>query len=205
MHDIDEKGSTTRRLFALASEQMGYFTTRQAGSCGISRPLIAYHSRSGRFVRVRRGVYRLRDYPPSPREEVFVAWIASGGHEAVVSHESALDLLNLSDVVPERIHLTVARASRYRRSSATITIHTTVRPVPRTEIVMRDGLPVTSPLRSILDAAATGTAPEQIIAAIAQALQRGLATKRQFEKAAGSRGRRVERLVRKALMERQHR
>ena len=58
------------------------------------------------------GVYRFRDYPPSPREEVAAAWLAVGQDVAVVSHESALDLWDLSDVIPGAVHLTVPRAQR---------------------------------------------------------------------------------------------
>ena len=40
------------------------------------------------------------------------AWLAVGKQNAVVSHESALDLLDLSDVSPDRVHLTVPRSRR---------------------------------------------------------------------------------------------
>jgi hypothetical protein len=94
-------------LFATASEQHGYFTASQVRTCGFKRDLLAYHTRHGRFIRIRRGLYRLRDYPSSPREEVVAVWLAVGKDAAVVSHASALDLLDLSDVVPDLVHLTV--------------------------------------------------------------------------------------------------
>ena len=74
--------------------------------------LIQYHVKTGKFIRIHRGVYRLRDYPSWPREEVMAAWLAVGKERAAVSHESALDLLDLSDVIPNRIHLTVPRFVR---------------------------------------------------------------------------------------------
>src|SRR5690242_4300023 len=100
-------------LFATASEQHGYFTSAQARGCGFTRFLLARHAATGRFIRVRRGLYRLRDYPSSPREEVVAAWLAVGKDAAVVSHASALDLLGLSDVVPDLVHLTVPRSKRH--------------------------------------------------------------------------------------------
>src|SRR5512133_706176 len=93
------------RLFEIASEQGGYFTARQARTCGYGFALLSHHSKSGRFIRVRRGLYRLREYPSSPREEVLAAWLAVGKDVAVVSHESALDLLDLSDVIPNVAHV----------------------------------------------------------------------------------------------------
>jgi predicted transcriptional regulator of viral defense system len=189
-----------RRLIGVASEQGGYFTAAQAEECGLSRPLLSHHSRAeGRFIRVRRAVYRVRDYPSAPREEVIAAWLAAGRDVAVVSHESALDLLDLSDVVPDAVHLTVPREKRHRRGMPGVRIHTTTRPVRPGEVVVRDGIRVTSAERSIADAARAGTAPDQIVAAVAQAVERGATTARRLLAVARERGGRVERLVRQAL------
>jgi hypothetical protein len=35
---------------------------------------------------VRRGLYQLRDYPSSPREQVMAAWLSADKEQAVVSH-----------------------------------------------------------------------------------------------------------------------
>jgi predicted transcriptional regulator of viral defense system len=191
------------RLFELASEQGGYFTTAQARGCGISKPLLSHHSRAGaRYIRVRHGIYRLREYPSSPRGDVIVAWLTAGRDVAVVSHDSALDLLDLSDVVPDAVHLTVPRTKRYSEGTAGIRIHTTLRPIRPGEVVVRDGIRVTSAERSIVDAAQAGTAPDQIVAAVAQAVERGMTTGSRLLAAARGRSRRVERLVRQALQQR---
>jgi hypothetical protein len=47
-----------------------------------------------------------------------------------------------------------------------------------------EGLPVTAPARSIVDAAAAGTGPEQIELAVRQAIERGLTTAAQLRVAA---------------------
>ena len=124
---------------------------------------------------------------------------------AVVSHESALDILGLSDVVPEVVHLTVPRTRRYRAASPGVAIHTTVRRLDKSDVVVRDGVRLTAAARSIIDAGEAGTAPEQIVAAITQALDRGMATESKLLGAARVRGGRVEGLVRQALDERRHR
>ena len=54
-------------LFATASEQHGFFTAPQAARAGFSRRMLVHYARSGEFIRERRGVYRFRDYPSSPR------------------------------------------------------------------------------------------------------------------------------------------
>lgn len=62
-------------LFAVASSQDGYFTTDQAAEAGCSRPLLDHHLHARRFVRVRRGVYRLVEYPAGEHEDLVVAWL----------------------------------------------------------------------------------------------------------------------------------
>jgi predicted transcriptional regulator of viral defense system len=191
------------RLFDVASEQGGYFTAAQARERGISTPLLSHHSRrGGRFIRVRHGLYRVREYPSSPREDVIAAWLAAGRDVAVVSHESALDLLDLSDVIPDAVHLTVPRANRYRRPIAGARIHTTTRSMREDEVVVRDGIRVTSAERSIVDAAHAGTDPDQVATAVVQAVDRGLTTRSRLLEAARGRGRRVEGLVQRALSQR---
>lgn len=172
---------------------------------GFSKALLAHHAKSGRFLRVQQGLYRLREYPSSPREDVIAAWLATGREVTVVSHDSALDILGLSDVVPEVVHLTVPRERRYRSGSPGVAIHTTTRRLGKSDVVVRDGIRVTEPARSIVDAAEAGTAPEQIVAAVGQALDRGMATEIKLLGVAITRGGRVERLVRRVLEERHRR
>lgn len=186
-------------LFRAASQQGGYFTARDAESCGFSRASLSYHARRGRFIRVRRGLYRLREYPESPREDVIAAWLAAGRDDAIVSHESALDLLGLSDVVPDNVHLTLPRTMRYRPAMPGVTVHTTTKPLDAGDVVIRDGIRVTSVERSILDSAETGTAPEQVVAAVRQAVDRGMTTRARVSDAARSRSKRVQRLVQEAI------
>ena len=198
--EVSSRAAISRaRLFEVASSQGGYFTTEQARECGISRALLAHHVKSGRFIRVRRGLYRFREYPPSPREEVLAAWLALGRDRVVVSHESALDLLELSDVVPTKVHMTVPRSRRHLPSLPGVKIHTSSKPFHREDLVVRDGISVTSATRSIIDSAESGTAPEQVEMAVAQAITRGQATRDQLRVRSAERSRRVATLISRAL------
>lgn len=183
------------RLFDIATEQSGYFTSEQAAESGFSRALLAHHAKAGTFTRIRRGLYRFREYPPSPREHVLAAWLAVGKKDAVVSHESALEFLGLSDVIPDAVHLTVPRSRRNLPLIAGAKIHTSSRQLARDDKTVRDGIVVTSATRSILDAAESGTSPDQIETAVAQALRRGLTTEETLQKGAAERGRRVVDLI----------
>lgn len=201
MHDIQSVRPDAAGFFLIASEQAGYFTSAQAQVQGYNKQLLAHHTTGGRFQRLRRGLDRLRDYPSSPREEVMAAWLAADKEEAIVSHESALDLLDLSDVAPSSIHLLLPRARRWFRAPPGVTLHTTTRPVMACEVVVRQGMRVTAPPRTILDVAEIGGAPEQVILAATQARQRGMIVPAHLLQAAQGRGRRVQQLIAQALRE----
>lgn len=199
MHDTTAVHPNDRLLFEIAASQRGYFTSRQARDAGYSYSLLAYHARSGRFLRVRHGLYRLRDFPASMHEETLAAWLAAGKDVAVVSHESALELLELSDIIPAAIHLTVPRSRRYLRPAADTVIHTTVNPLTNADVVVREGIRVTNPERSIVDAAGAGSGGEQIVMAVLQAFDQGLSTPNRLRRAAEGRDERVRALIDLAL------
>ena len=186
-------------LFETASAQQGYFTASQAAKHGLGTDDVSYHVGRGRYVRVLPGVYRLRDYPDSPRGEVMAAWLAVGRDKSVVSRESALDLLGLSDVIPAAIHITVPRTRRNLPRLPGVQIHTTTRPLNRRDTAVREGITLTGPQRTILDSAEAGTGPEQIEMAVRQAVRRGLVDPDELLDNAKERGGRVYRLIQSGL------
>ena len=102
-------------------------------------------------------------------------WMAVGMDKSVLSHESALALLELSDNVPDRVHVLVPRRHRGLRRPAGVVLHT--RPDDETvTIVWRDGLPLTAPARTLIDVA-DELQPEQATMAARQALRLGLLTR----------------------------
>ena len=121
--------------------------------------------------------------------------------KAVVSHESALDLLGLSDVIPNKIHLTVPRTMRKTPDIPGVRIHTTKRQLQTSDVVVRDGMRITSPERSIVDSAEAGTQPEQIVMAAYQAVSDGMTTTKRLQKSASDRSSRVRELIDRAVLE----
>jgi predicted transcriptional regulator of viral defense system len=186
-------------LLDVASGQAGYFTAEQARSCGFSRALIRHHAKTGRLSQIRHGLYRLREYPSSPRGTRAGGLARSGKEAAVISLDSALDLLDRSDIIPDVVHLTVPRSRRETPSIPGVKVHTTDRPIGPGEREHRDGVVVTSATRSILDAACKGADPEQIQLAVAQAIERGLATNEEMRRAASELSRCVAKSIFDAL------
>jgi predicted transcriptional regulator of viral defense system len=186
--------SSEDKLYELAARQAGYFTTAQARQAGVSRRQLAYYAQTRLFERVRRGMYRLTWFPASPHEDLFVAWLEAGP-QAVVSHESALALYDLSDILPAEIHLIIPRTASRRHDG--IRLHT--HQLAPEDVVWYSGLPVTSVPRTIADVASSGLAEELVIQAVGQAIQKGLATVESLLDIAECRGGRARRLIGQAL------
>lgn len=199
MHDTKRRQTDFPSLFQVASGQRGYFTTAQAAEFGINRRLLTYHASTGRLERAYRGVYRFRDFPSGPRDEVAAAWLAVGKDIAVVSHESALDVLELSDIIPHAIEFTIPRSKRYRKLPVGITVHTSAVPPSPQETVTWDGFKVTSPARTVVDVTENGTSPEHVERAVAEALDRGITTVQQIRDSTTGRNRRVQRVIEQAI------
>lgn len=202
--EVKPRAEKRQRLFEIASTQGGYFTAAQARAVGYSPRALVYHGTTGGFERISRGFYRLREFPALSQEDVIAAWLKVGPDKAVVSHETALALYELSTARPRKIDLTVLREKRpsgNRPLPSAVRIHTTTQSFESREVVQRFGVRVTSPARTIVDAAAEGTEPEYIHEAVSRALGRGLLTEKELDAAAEERSARVRRLVRRAIEE----
>lgn len=179
MHD---KQPNIRGLEAEAYQQSGYFTADQAHRYGVSRQLVNHHVRQGRFERIRRGLYRVWGFPGSQHDEIRENWMAVGMDKAIVSHESALLLLELSDSIPDKIHLLVPRKYRGLRRPPGVVLHTHSDD-EKIATAWGDAMPVTAPARTLVDIA-DKVQPEQAAMAAQQALRLGLLTRRQLEREA---------------------
>jgi len=159
------------QLYQIAEDQGGYFTSAQAGDVGYSWERLSNTVKVGRFERVYRGVYRLANYPGSRFEDLFIAWLRTGPN-SVISHESALSVYDLSDILPHEIHVIVPRTASRRRKG--IRQHTNQLEVK--DITTREGLPITTVARTLADVSATGLAKEQVKLAINEGISNGMVT-----------------------------
>lgn len=182
------------RLYEIAENQAGYFTTNQAQEAGFSWERLSYYVTTGRFSRVQRGIYRLVQFPGSPFEDLFVAWLKTGPN-AVISHESALYLYKLSDVLPGEIHVIMPRTGSRRRKG--IRLHTNR--LNPDDVTQREELPVTGAARTIVDVAVSGVAEEQIRKAVHEATQQGLASRDKLLSVASRRGSKVLHVIQNIL------
>jgi predicted transcriptional regulator of viral defense system len=165
-----------RGLEAIALRRGGYFDRGDALAHGLNDQLLQHHFRTGRFKRIYPGVYRLGVAPRAPHDELLLAWVWTN-YRGAISHDSALALYRLSDLLPSKVHLTVP--VEFRRATGPYIIHRV--PLPEADRTTYEGVATTTAARAIVDAAADGADPEQIARAGGQAVARGLATWPQLE------------------------
>lgn len=104
------------KLWEFAANQHGYVTTQQAASLGVNNETLVMLAQRGTVLRVAFGVYRLPNFPYSVGDRQMLAVLWTRAPEAVLSHESALDAYEISDVNPSVYHVTVAKGRRLRRA-----------------------------------------------------------------------------------------
>lgn len=165
-----------RKLFALAQSQGGYFTAKQAAEIGYSYPHLDYHVGAGNFERVGHGIYRLPEIALNEHDDLirlaFWSRDRNDHPQVVASHQTALTVHDLSDLLPSKIHLTVPKTFRKKAPKGVVLHRSTLAP---TDIDEREGFMVTTPLRTILDIASDeGVSEEHLRKAIVEALDRGL-------------------------------
>jgi predicted transcriptional regulator of viral defense system len=164
-------------LYALAEGQGGFFTAQQAIGAGVARSTLTYHARDGGMLRrAGRGVYRLRRFPSSPYEHVICAWLGLSRAGAVVSHVSALELMELTDLIVDEVHVTVPRSKRGAAVPAGVRVHFTARPIEGPQRHTVSGMPVTGVERTIADVVRVVGWSEQVDLAVRQSLSRGMTT-----------------------------
>jgi very-short-patch-repair endonuclease len=138
-------------------------TGRQLEAVGWSRTVICRRVRTGALHRRYRGVYAVGHTALTREGEWLAAVLACGPGAALASFSAAV----LWGLIPDgegSIHVT---AERQRRAPAGVVLHRTAS-LPAEDVVRRDGIPVTSPERTLLDLAATA-APALLARAVEQA------------------------------------
>lgn len=186
-------------LYRAALMRGGLFRYDEAKALGFSRRAASYRVKHGQWERVAKGIYRLAFAPRSLDEDLIriALWAQNRWGPAAFSHETALRIHDLSDLIPDRYHLTVPRRFDRKPPKGTSLHRSDLAPE---DLEARPGYLVTSPLRTLLDVAKSPRiAPEHLETALRQALERGLVRKKRLEAAAEKLPSAAEKRLRKAL------
>lgn len=171
-------------LFKIADRQQGYFTSRQAEESGYYRSHFQRYIDAGEWLKEMRGIYRLARYPVTERPELVIwsLWSQNrrGENQGTWSHETALDIYEVSDVMPSKMHLTVPNA--FRKGIAipkVLTLH--YADLKEDEVRRQQGYRVTTPIRTLIDILTDGKLSTDLIAqAINDALKLGLISRNEL-------------------------
>ena len=169
--------NTLSRLAAVAEDQWGLITRRQAERAGIPRSTFARLAAVGSVLeRVARGVYHLAGAPAPDHVELRAAWLQLAPDtpawertldQGVVSHRSAAALYGLGHLPADTHELTLPARRQSRR--ADVRLHH--RPLRKPECIQLRGLPATRPSRIASDLLADHEDPEAVANVIADAIR----------------------------------
>jgi predicted transcriptional regulator of viral defense system len=169
-----ERKEAGKRLYEIAEDQQGFFTTKQAKAAGFAENTHPYHVQAGNWLREHRGIYRLASFPRGERPDLMLwsLWSRNRGEatQATYSHQTSLSLHDLSDIMPAKLHMTVPKS--FRRNSEiprVLVLH--FADLPQSDMGAVHGARVTKVMRTILDLVEGGEVP---IATLRQALREGL-------------------------------
>ena len=151
------RSSAVSRLAAIAEDQWGLITRRQAELAGIPRRTLDRLTAEGRSLeRVAQGVYRLTGAPTPDHLELRAAWLQLAPdvpawkrtpEQGVISHRSAASVYGLGNLPADRHEFTVPTRKQSRRKD--VRLHH--RRLEREEWGALRGLPVTRPARIASD------------------------------------------------------
>lgn len=102
-------------LWEIAITQLGFVTAQQAETVGVGKFALQMLVQRGTLTRAAHGVYRFPQFPAGQYDPYMLAVLWTRAPEACLSHETALDAYEISDINPNRIHVTVAKHRRLRR------------------------------------------------------------------------------------------
>ena len=164
-------------MWAIAERQYGVVTHEQLMSAGTSRGGLRHRLAVGRLRRLHRGVYLVGPLVV-PRARQLAAVLACG-QDAVLSHHDASELWLPEHSAPSpsrgrrshagrrSVHVTVAHTGRSHKAGIRLHRVRALDPLDRTVV---DGIPVTTPIRTVVDLAPVLELPklERLIARMAR-------------------------------------
>lgn len=189
-----------------AKATQGVVTVGMVYECGITHQTLRTYVGRGILIPVMRGIYRLYGSTPNWRQDLAAAQLRVGP-ASVISHRSAAALWSLDRFRPGAVELTSPHPNAWRSGRAQTPfkiIHHVSQDLDPHACTVLDGLPATTPARTLLDVGAHVN-PVRLGSMIDDAARRKLTTYDELwdlEAALGRRGRQGTATLRKALQSR---
>jgi putative AbiEi antitoxin of type IV toxin-antitoxin system len=179
---VRELPSTLRYL---ARNQSGVVSRSQAMRAGLSPDVIKFRISSERWTQLYPGVYAIFTGPPSRNARLWAA-VLLAGPGAVLSHETAAELHQLTDTAAQTIHLTIPSQRRVR-VVAGLCLHRSARVVEAVQAHARP--PRTTVEETVLDLTQTARSFDDVCGWVTRAIARELTDEATLKAAMTKRGR----------------
>lgn len=169
------RSATLSRLTALAEDQWGLVTRRQAEDAGVPPATMTRLIGNGTLERTAHGVYRLAGAPPADHLALRAAWLQLAPEvpawdrtpeQGVVSHRSAAALYGIGHLPADTHEFTLCSRRQSRRPD--VRLH--LGDVDNLRITLR-GLPVTRPSRLAAELLREREDPEAVARIVADAIR----------------------------------
>ncbi|HWI73295.1 MAG TPA: type IV toxin-antitoxin system AbiEi family antitoxin domain-containing protein, partial [Baekduia sp.] len=146
MRGLDD---TDHRIAAFAADNYGVVAYAELRALGLGDDAIQHRLAVGRLQRLYKGVYAA-GHRVLRREGYWLAAVRACGETAVLSHWDAATLWDLLPSRGRRIHVTRPSTSGRAPDPRRIHLHR-VGTLRAWEITLTDGIPATTPARTLLD------------------------------------------------------
>ena len=170
------------RLREAALDQHGLVRTSQALKAGVSEASLGMLARRGRLERVARGLYRVPQVPTTRFDPLMKAVLWTGFPEACLSHDTALDAWEISDINTDLIHVTIGhnRRIRHRTPPHGYVIHR--EDLAAGDVTWWEAIPTVSPATAIRQCLETGVPTYLVRQALDRAERTGLVREPELER-----------------------
>lgn len=183
---MTSKITIEQKLFIVANKQLGYFTSKQAQDCGYAKNNHSYYVKNKHWIKEEiRGIYRLYNYPASEYEQLMIYYLWSFSMDSkprgVYSHQTALSIYELSDINPNKLHMTVPK--NFTKKSQIPEILILHKPnIQKNNITTFNGVAVTTVIKTLLDIIKDNTIEDIIKSqAVNEAYKKALISRTQIE------------------------
>jgi Protein of unknown function (DUF559) len=139
----------SRQAWGLAGRQHGIVARRQLLELGFNSREIEHRVGRGRLHLVMRGIYAV-GWPELTQKRRWMAAVLACGDGAMLSHRSAAALWEIGTERRGVVDVSVARRCELKRPGLCVRGRPSL---PPEDIVSRDEIPVTSPIRTLVDLA----------------------------------------------------
>lgn len=174
-------GRIQRALWEVAVDQYGYVTSKDARRLGVNTVELGKLAARGQIEHVSYGIYRFPQLPVTPLDSYMLATLWAAGR-GVLSHDTALDLHEVCDINPSKLHITVPGRRPERRGGEHYVVHS--EPLGDGEVTWHEAIPIVTVAKAIEQGIAVGVSSHLLTQALQTARDRGAITEAEHRRLA---------------------